>query len=186
MANPQSIPQTFFQGEYGELAWDKIEVPSNWTMQGYDKPIYTNVRMPFVPNPPFVPTEDNPTGLYHHDFTIPEDWQDRQIIIHFAGVESAFYLWINGQKVGYSQGSRLPAEFDITPYLQLGRNSLAAMVIRWSDGSYLEDQDHWWMTGIYRDVYLYARPKVHIFDLFSRTELDADYRDATLKSAGQN
>ncbi len=177
---PAAAPADFQQSDFDSTGWDTIEVPGNWTVQGYDKPIYTNVRMPFQPNPPYVPA-DNPTGLYRREFTIPDDWQDRQIIICFNGVESAFYLWINGQKVGYSQGTRLPAEFDITPYVQPGKNTLAAMVIRWSDGSYLEDQDHWWMAGIYRDVVLYAPPKVQIFDLFARTELDADYRNAVLK-----
>ncbi|MDX1523555.1 MAG: glycoside hydrolase family 2 TIM barrel-domain containing protein, partial [Anaerolineae bacterium] len=143
--------------------------------------IYTNVRMPFLSDPPHVPQEDNPTGLYQHTFTIPDTWADRRIFLTFDGVESAFYLWVNGQPVGYSQGSRLPAEFEVTPYCQPGENTLAAMVIRWSDGSYLEDQDHWWMAGIYRDVSLSARPRLHIFDIFARTDLDADYRDATLR-----
>ncbi len=165
--------------------WDKIEVPSNWTLQGnqnwHDKPIYTNVKMPFLPaDPPYVPAE-NPTGVYRRTFTLPEGWADRRVFICFEGVESAFYLWVNGQKVGYSQDSRLPAEFDLTPYLQTGENTLTAVVIRWSDGSYLEDQDHWRMAGIYRDVYLYATPQVHIFDFFARAGLDDRYHDGLLK-----
>ena len=178
--NPQAAPDNFFAPNFDSSAWDDLPVPGNWMMHGYDKPIYTNVKMPFAPNPPYVPA-DNPTGLYRHTFTIPADWANRQIFISFDGVESAFYLWVNGQKVGYSQGSRLPAEFDLTPYVRPGENTLAAMVIRWSDGSYLEDQDHWWMAGIYRDVYLYSTPQTHMVDLFARTELDADYRDATLR-----
>lgn len=162
-------------------SWAEIEVPGNWTMQGYDKPIYTNIKMPFPPNPPYVPQEDNPTGLYEREFTLPDSWRGRQIFIVFEGVESAFYLWVNGQKIGYSQDSRLPAEFDLTPYLQPGQNRLSVMVIRWSDASYIEDQDHWWMAGIHRDVYLYAAPKTHITDFFARPELEADYGDATLK-----
>ncbi len=177
---PEMVPNAFHQGKYEELTWAPINIPGNWTVQGYDKPIYTNVKMPFTPNPPYVP-EDNPTGLYLHRFTIPDAWQDRQIIINFGGVESAFYVWINGQKVGYSQGSRLPAEFDITPYIQPGENTVGAMVIRWSDGSYLEDQDHWWMAGIYRSVYLYAKPNVQIFDVFARTEFDTNFQDAVLR-----
>ncbi len=161
--------------------WDRIEVPGNWTLQGYDRPIYTNVKMPFAPaEPPFVPAE-NPTGLYQRTFALPADWDGRQVFICFEGVESAFYLWANGQKVGYSQDSRLPAEFDLTPYLQPGPNTLTVAVIRWSDGSYLEDQDHWRMAGIYRDVYLYATPRVHIWDVFARPELDNDYKNGTLK-----
>ncbi|MFC1975354.1 glycoside hydrolase family 2 TIM barrel-domain containing protein [Chloroflexota bacterium] len=177
---PAAVPENFYVDNFDITGWDDIEVPGNWTMQGYDKPIYTNVKMPFAPNPPYVP-DDNPTGLYRRTFTIPDSWQDQQIFVCFDGVESAFYLWVNGQQVGYSQGSRLPAEFDITAYVHPGENTLAVMVIRWSDGSYLEDQDHWWMAGIYRDVYVYATPKVHIFDVFARTELDAGYRDAVLK-----
>ena len=181
VANPDAVPAAFYADDLDSLSWDPITVPGNWTMQGYDKPIYTNVQMPIPPDPPWVPQEDNPTGLYRHTFTVPEQWRERQLFISFEGVESAFYLWVNGRFVGYSQGSRLPAEFDLTSFVQPGQNQLAAMVIRWSDGSYLEDQDHWWMAGIYRDVYLYATPKVNIRDYFVRTELDEEYHDATLQ-----
>ncbi len=180
VSQPAAAPANFHHPDFDASAWDTLPVPSNWMMHGYDKPIYTNVKMPFPPNAPFVP-EENPTGLYRHAFTIPENWQERQILISFDGVESAFYVWLNGQRVGYSQGSRLPAEFDLTPYARPGANTLAVMVIRWSDGSYLEDQDHWWMAGIYRGVTLYAPPKTHIFDVFARTELDTDYHDAILR-----
>ncbi|NCF68486.1 MAG: DUF4981 domain-containing protein [Chloroflexi bacterium] len=181
VANPDAVPAAFYADDLDSLKWDPISVPGNWTMQGYDKPIYTNVKMPIPPNPPWVPEEDNPTGLYRHSFTVPEHWQERQVFICFEGVESAFYLWVNGRFVGYSQGSRLPAEFDLTSFVQPGENQLAAMVIRWSDGSYLEDQDHWWMAGIYRDVYLYATTQVNIRDYFVRTLLDENYQDATLE-----
>ncbi|MBN1933250.1 MAG: glycoside hydrolase family 2, partial [Anaerolineae bacterium] len=161
--------------------WDKIEVPGNWTLQGYDRPIYTNVKMPFLPvDPPYVPDE-NPTGVYRRTFTLPDGWQGRQVFVCFEGVESAFYLWVNGQKVGYGQDSRLPAEFDLTPCLQPGENTLTTVVIRWSDGSYLEDQDHWRMAGIYRDVYLYATPRVHLFDFFARAGLDDGYKNGLLQ-----
>jgi beta-galactosidase/beta-glucuronidase len=179
--NPASVPENFHEAEFEVTAWAEIEVPGNWTVQGYDKPIYTNIKMPFAPNPPYVPKDDNPTGIYQREFTIPDGWLNRQIFVCFDGVESAFYLWLNGQKVGYSQDSRLPAEFNLTPYLQPGKNIMTVMVIRWSDASYIEDQDHWWMAGIHRDVYLYATPKVHVSDFFVRPELDADYGDATLK-----
>lgn len=179
--NPGAVPQDAFAANADTSAWDTIVVPGNWTMQGYDKPIYTNVKMPIPADPPRVPVEDNPTGIYRRTFVIPEAWAGRQVWACFDGVESAFYLWVNGQQVGYSQGSRLPAEFDVTPYVRAGENTIAAMVIRWSDGSYLEDQDHWWMAGIYRDVYLYATPKVHVGDVFARTDLDADYADAVLR-----
>jgi beta-galactosidase/beta-glucuronidase len=180
-ANPAAVPEDFYFENYNTAGWSEIEVPGHWMLQGFDKPIYTNLKYPFPPNPPFVPQHDNPTGLYQHHFTLPANWAGRQIFICFEGVESAFYLWLNGREVGYSQGSRLPAEFDLTPYLQPGSNTLSAMVIRWSDGSYLEDQDHWWLAGIFRDVYLYATPKVHIFDLFARPELDGDDPNGLLR-----
>ncbi|MCB8946758.1 MAG: DUF4981 domain-containing protein [Ardenticatenaceae bacterium] len=179
--NPQSVPEGFGGTDYDTTGWDTVQVPGNWMMQGYDKPIYTNVQMPIPNTPPFVPKEDNPTGLYRRTFTVPEGWDGRQIFVCFEGVESAFYLWVNGQAVGYSQDSRLPAEFDLTDYVQVGENELRAMVIRWSDGSFVEDQDHWRMGGIHRDVFLYATPKVHIFDFFARPELNDDFVDGTLK-----
>ncbi|MBN2304077.1 MAG: DUF4981 domain-containing protein, partial [Anaerolineae bacterium] len=130
---------------------------------------------------PRVPEDDNPTGSYRRTFSIPAEWDGRQVFLHFAGVDSACHVWVNGQQVGYSQGSRLPAEFNITSYLQPGDNTLAVRVYRWSDGSYLEDQDFWRLSGIYREVYLWAAPSVHIRDFFVRTTLDADYRDAVLR-----
>lgn len=178
--NPTAVPNAFLAGDSSTVPWQSIPVPSNWTCQGFDKPIYTNVQLPIPVDPPRVPRDDNPTGLYRHTFTLPENWADRQIFICFEGVESAFYVWLNGRPLGYSQDTRLPAEFDITDTVQPGENELTAMVLRWSDGSYLEDQDHWWMAGIYRDVYLYATPKVRIFDFFARTELDDQYTDADL------
>ncbi|MBN2472125.1 MAG: DUF4981 domain-containing protein [Anaerolineae bacterium] len=180
LPNPQAAPPDFCAPAFDASAWDLITVPGNWTMQGYDKPIYTNVKMPIPTNPPYVPQEDNPTGLYRTTFSLPDGWEGRQTILAFDGVESAFYVWVNGQQVGYSQGSRLPAEFNITPFLQTGENTLAVMVIRWSDGSYLEDQDHWWMAGIYRDAYLYSAPPVHLADVFARPALDDTLRQGTL------
>ena len=149
-------------------------------MQGFDKPIYTNVQMPIPNTPPYVPEDDNPTGLYRKYFELPAEWSGRRVIISFGGVKSAFYLWINGHKVGYSQGSRLPAEFDITDFVQDGRNLIAVEVIRWSDGSFLEDQDHWRMAGIYRDVSLYSLPEIHIWDVFAKPVLDDSYHDANI------
>ena len=178
--NPDVVPADFYNLGPESLDWDSIHVPGNWTLQGYDRPIYTNVQMPIPDNPPHVPQDDNPTGLYRRSFNLPEAWAGRRLFVCFEGVESAFYLWCNGRCVGYSQGSRLPAEFDLTDFAQAGENQLAAMVIRWSDGSYLEDQDHWWMAGIYRDVYLYSTPRIHIRDFFARPELDDDLRDALL------
>ena len=178
---PEKSPQNFFEPSYDMSNWDDIPVPANWELQGHGMAIYTNVTYPFVPvDPPNVPDNDNPVGCYKRDFEIPSNWKDMNVIIHFGGVSSAFYLWINGKKVGYSQGSRLPAEFDITPFLKEGKNTVSARVYRWSDGSYLEDQDHWRLSGIHRDVYLEATPKTYIYDFGVRTNFDEEYKNATL------
>jgi len=178
--NPHSTPEGFWAVDYDVRGWDQIDVPGNWTMQGFDRPIYTNVQMPIPNTPPFVPKEDNPTGLYRRRFELPAGWENRRVVVSFGGVESAFYLWVNGQKIGYSQGSRLPAEFDISDFVHPGKNVLAAQVMRWSDGSFLEDQDHWRMAGIYRDVCLYALPPVHLWDVFAKATLDHEYLDGML------
>jgi len=179
--NPDASPGGFHEEDFDATGWDAIKVPSSWQMLGYDKPIYTNVRYPFPSDPPRVPHEDNPTGLYRRKFEIPDTWRGRQIFLVFEGVDSAFYVWINGKMVGYSKDSRLPAEFNITCYVNPGDNTVAVQVLRWSDGSYLEDQDMWRMSGIYRDVYLFSTQDVHIRDFFVRTELDSKYENATLK-----
>ena len=189
-ANPQERPVDFYNESYDVSQWDTIPVPSNWQMHGYGVPIYTSSQYPFRVDPPRVtgqPRRDwtanklrNPVGSYRRTFTVPEAWAGRRVFLHFAGVKSAFYLWLNGQKVGYSQGSMTPAEFDVTPYLQDGENVLAVEVYRWSDGSYLEDQDIWRFSGIYRDVFLYSTADVRICDFAVRTDMDADYRDAKL------
>ncbi|WDE97591.1 glycoside hydrolase family 2 TIM barrel-domain containing protein [Lentisphaera profundi] len=159
--------------------WDKIEVPSCWTRQGFkDLPIYTNVQMPFDESYPKVP-EKNPTGIYHRK--IKNIWPERRSIIHFAGVESMFYLYLNGEEVGMSKGSRTPVEFDLTDFLKQGDNDLHVKVIRWSDGSYIEDQDHWRMAGIFRDVFLYSSPLQFIEDMFARAQLNEDLKSASLK-----
>ncbi|GAB4513023.1 MAG: hypothetical protein Kow0047_24540 [Anaerolineae bacterium] len=179
---PAAAPERFFDPDFDVSGWDTIPVPSNWQMQGYDKPIYTNVQYPFPPDDlPRVPEDDNPTGCYRRTFTVPESWAGRRIFLAFEGVDSAFHVWVNGQLVGYSQDSRLTAEFDVTPYLRPGENVLAVRVYRWSDGSYLEDQDFWRLSGIYRDVYLWAAPTVHVRDFAIVTDLDENYRDAELR-----
>jgi hypothetical protein len=177
---PDAAPKNFAQPSCKDGKWDDLAVPSNWTMQGYDRPHYTNATMPFDAWPPGVPAE-NPTGLYRTEFTVPAGWSGRRVVLGFDGVESVLLVWINGQPVGMSKDSRLPGEFDITPYLRRGRkNLLAAMVIRWSDASYLEDQDHWWQAGIYRDVYLRAEPAEALADVFARAGLADDYKTGTL------
>lgn len=152
--------------------WTSIDVPSNWQLQGFDKPIYCNVKYPFAVNPPFVPPE-NPTGCYRTTFTISPEQLSKCNHIIFEGVNSAFHLWCNGHWVGYSQDSRLPSEFNLSPFLQAGTNRLAVMVIRWSDGSYLEDQDMWWLSGIFRDVFLLTKPTSHIRDVFITPHVDS-------------
>ena len=177
---PADRPRDFFKPEVNIDWWDDIPVPSHWQLQGYDIPIYINAGYPFPMDPPQISHDYNPVGSYRREFEIPSRWQGRQVFIHFAGVMSAFYLWINGQKVGYSEDSMTPAEFNITPYIKPGKNIAAAEVYRWCDGSYLEDQDMWRLSGIYRDVFLYAAPPVHIRDFWFRCDLDQDYKNAEL------
>jgi len=178
---PADRPVDFYRTDYNDADWDEIPVPANWQMHGYGRPIYLNSRHPFPPNPPHIPHDYNPVGSYRRQFAIPTDWDGREVFIHFDGVKSAFYLWVNGEKVGYSQGSMTPAEFNITEYLLPGDNRVAAEVYRWSDGSYIEDQDMWRLSGIYRSVYLFSTPKVHISDFFVRCGLDEKYVDGTIK-----
>jgi len=179
--NPADRPREFHKPEYDAGGWAEIPVPGNWQLQGYGMPRYMNSSYPFKADPPHIPHEYNPVGSYRTSFTLPPGWEGRQVFLHFDGVESDFYLWINGKPVGYSQGSRTPAEFNITPYLEKGENLLAAEVYRWSDGSYLECQDFWRLSGIFRNVYLFSTPAVHIRDFEIRADLDREYRDGTLK-----
>jgi len=176
---PSDVPQDFYKSKV--QGWTKIEVPSNWELKGYDIPIYKSAVYPFRPvNPPYVPHDYNGTGCYQRTFTIPVEWKGMNITLHFGGVSSAFKVWVNGKFVGYGEDSFLPSEFNITPYLVDGENILSVWVIRWSDGSYLEDQDHWRLSGIQREVMLLAEPRLHIADFHWQARLDKDYRDATL------
>ena len=162
------MPEEFIQPDFdpAQHDWATLPVPSNWTMHGFDHPHYTNVQMPFPQEPPHVP-EENPTGLYRTQFDLPAQWKERRIVLHVGGAESVLYLYLNGQPVGLSKDTRLPAEFDITPFVQHDRtNTLAAVVVKWSDASFVEDQDQWWMGGIYRDVYLYATAPTYLADVF--------------------
>lgn len=177
--SPYETPKNFFKSDFDTSQWDTIKVPGNWQLQGYDNPHYTDIIYPFPVEPPYVPSE-NPTGLYKRDFFIPESWDSSQIILRFDGVDSAFRVWVNGIEIGYSQGSRLSSEFDITDKINHGENSLSVQVYKWSDGSYIEDQDMWWLSGIFRDVYLISRPKLHINDIFIKTDLDDSYINSTL------
>ena len=175
---PQEVPDSWLHADPG--AGKEITVPGNWQLQGYDRPIYTNVKYPFPCNPPLVPS-DNPTGCYSRFIDLPDDWTGGESVrLVFNGVNSAFYLWCNGNMLGYSQDSRLPAEFDLTPWLQGGRNRICVMVLRWSDGSYLEDQDMWWLSGIFRSVQLLYKPLAHIQDVRITPDLDQNYQDGSL------
>ena len=178
---PEDRPRRFYEPGFDDRCWDEIPVPSNWQMLGYGYPHYTNIVYPFKKDPPRIRHEHNPVGSYRRRFTVPAEWKGRQVFLHFDGVESAMYVWVNGREVGYSQGSRTPAEFNITKYLKPGENLLAVEVYRFSDGSYLEDQDFWRLSGIFRDVYLFSTPGLHVRDFWVRTPLDERYRDATLK-----
>ncbi|MBN1247276.1 MAG: DUF4981 domain-containing protein [Anaerolineae bacterium] len=207
--SPAAVPADFHTPDYDAGGWAAITVPGNWQTQGFGLPMYTNVQYPFPIDPRFgeamrnmthggniaerrlpeealsypltVPHDDNPTGCYRTTFRVPGDWAGRKILIRFEGVDSSFHLWVNGQPAGYSQGSRLPAEFDLTPYVEDGENTLALEVYRWTDGAYLEDQDFWRLSGIYRDVVLWSVPDVHIWDVSVVTDLDGAYRDAELR-----
>ena len=195
--HPDLAPLNFYKPDVDVSYWDNINVPSNWEVEGYGIPNYTNSTYAFTNgfdvHPPLVmediyPEEytknelPNPVGSYRREFDVPENWDGREVFIHFGGVQSAMYVWVNGQKVGYSEGSMTPAEFNVTKYLKPGKNTLAVKVFRWSDGSYLEGQDFWLLSGIYRDVFLYSVPKTHLWDYFLQAELSDDYKKATLHS----
>lgn len=173
------VEEGFYKPDEDTSAWEALTVPSCWQVKGYDQTHYTNDNYPFTCDPPYVPN-DNPAGLYIRDFSISDKWAGKEKYIVFEGVNSCFYLWVNGSFAGYSQGSRMPAEFNITEYVQEGRNRIAVMVLKWCDGSYLEDQDMWRFSGIFRDVYLLARDRARIRDIFNKQELSGDMQKATL------
>ena len=179
---PAGRPTDFYRTDFDDADWKTINVPSNVEIEGYGVPIYRNMGYPWgtEPDPPNIPADNNPVSSYRRSFTLPTAWDGRNVLLRFEGVESAFYLWINGQRVGFSTGSRTDAEFDITKYVAPGENLAAVEVYRWSAGSYLEDQDFWRLSGIFRDVYLLAVDNVHIWDFEAQPRLDDDYRDATL------
>jgi beta-galactosidase len=179
--SPAERPARFFENGFDTTDWASIPVPSNWEREGYGIPIYINVPYPFEPDEPNVPTQDNPVGSYRRNFDVPESWQDKEIFLQFGAVSSAFYLWINGQYVGYSEGSKTPSEFAVTDYVTPGKNSVAVEVYRWSTGSYLEDQDFWSLSGIQRNVSLYARPRHRVRDYFVHAGLTNDYRDGDFR-----
>lgn len=188
---PDSRPRGFEAPNYGLEGWDQIVVPSNWQLHGFGVPLYTNITYPFKVDPPRVMGEPpphytnyeqrNPVGSYRRDFTLPDGWEADRVRLHFEGVSSAFYTWVNGEMVGYSQDSRTPAVFDVTDFLREGENVLAVEVYQNSDGSYLEDQDFWRLSGIFRDVYLTSHADLHLADFFIQTDLDEDFEDAVMR-----
>lgn len=187
---PDEQPQDFFNTSFDDSGWKAFPVPGDWEMNGFGTPIYSSSGYTFKIDPPFVMKEPkksytayverNPTGCYRRTFSVPTEWKGKEVFVRFGAVSSAFYLYVNGQEAGYSQGSMEPAEFRITPYLKDGQNQIALKVMKYSDGSYLEDQDMWRIAGIHRGIELYATPKIRIADFGVRTLLDKDYKDAEL------
>ena len=183
--NADQRPTDFWKVGYNDKGWDDMKVPAVWELNGYGDPIYVNIGYPwrnqYKNNPPHVPTEKNHVGSYRREFVIPADWNGKDIVAHFGAVSSNMYLWVNGKFVGYSEDSKLEAEFDLTPYVKPGqKNLIAFQVFRWCDGSYFEDQDFFRYTGVARDCYLYARNKKRIDDIRVVPDLDAEYKSGSL------
>ena len=179
-ARPDATPDGFPADDFDDVGWKEVDVPGCWTMQGYDRPIYTNYAMPFRTFPPDVP-DDNPTGCYRTRFTVPDEWRDRRVVLHIGGAESALRVWVNGTEVGTSKDSRLEAEFDVTDQVRFGASSvLAAEVVRWSDASFVEDQDQWWHAGIHREVFLYSTPRTFLGDVHATASLTPELTTGTL------
>lgn len=175
--NPTQRLMDFYATDLNDSNWSTIEVPSNWEIQGFDIPIYTNLVYPFPKNPPFINGDYNPVGTYRRSFTVSNAWNDKEIILHFASITGYARVFLNGKEVGMTKASKTPAEFNITPFLSKGNNVIAVQVFRWHDGSYLEDQDFWRLSGIERDVYLQAMPKTTIWDFFVKSDLDSQYKN---------
>ncbi len=177
---PEQRPKGFMKPGFNSQDWASMAVPSNWELNGFGIPIYTNVEYPFPKNPPFIDHAYNPVGSYLKEFKVPENWDGKDVILSFGSISGAAYVWINGKEVGFSKVSKSAAEFNITGYLKKGVNTLAVQVLRWHDGSYLEDQDFWRLSGIERDVMIYVRPKTNVEDFFSKASLVNNYEDGQL------
>ena len=178
---PAERPTDFHEVDFDASGWDVIPVPSNWELEGYGYPVYRDEFYSFPADPPFIPHDDNPVGSYRRTFEVPADWDGREIFLHFDGVYSAFFVWVNGERIGYSEGSRTAAEFRVTEAVRPGPNVVAVQVYRWSDGSYLESQDFWRISGIDRDVYLVSMPATYLRDFFVEATLDDGYEDGLLR-----
>ncbi len=175
--HPSQRPEDFYKTDLEDTNWDEIKVPSNWELEGFDTPIYTNVTYPHPKNPPFIDGDYNPVGSYRKTFTIPNGWNDKEVILHFGSISGYAKVFLNGEEVGMTKAAKTPAEFNITPFLEEDENLLAVQVYRWHDGSYIEDQDFWRISGLERDVFLQAMPKTTIWDYFIKSELDDQYQD---------
>ena len=180
LETPDQVPEGFWKSDFKTKDWDEITVPSNWQMEGYGHPKFRNVALTFKNDPPHIPDYYNPVGCYKRKFELPREWEDKEVMLRFEGIKSASYVWVNGKRVGYNQGGFEPAEYNITPFLDRGENDISVEVLRFCDGSYLENQDMWRLSGIFRDVKLYAQPKTYIHDHYISTDLDDEYRDALL------
>ena len=174
-------PMNFFETSLNDTKWSDIPVPSNWELKGFGTPIYTNIIYPYPKNPPFI-GDNNPVGTYRKEFTVPDTWTGKDILLHFGSITGCAFVYVNGQKVGMTKNSKSPAEFNISPYLVKGKNLLAVQVFRWHDGSYMEDQDFWRISGIERAVFLYALPKLAVWDFFVKAGLDATYTNGELNA----
>ncbi len=179
-ANPELVPDAALKNTPTPAGFKNIKVPGNWTLQGWDAPHYTNITMPFKDNPPLVPAQ-NPTGIYKTEFTLAKAWQGRRVVLHFGGAESCIFVYCNGSFVGMSKDSRLAAEFDLTPFLVKGKNRLTVKCVKFSDASYVEDQDHWWMAGIFRSVYLFSTERAWLEDIFAKSTLINKYSDGAFE-----
>jgi beta-galactosidase len=190
--NIEKSIRSFYNTTFNDKKWNVIKVPGNWEMQGYGDPMFRNIQQPFDCNPPFVPKDYNPVGLYRKDFVLPANWNGKEVFLRVEAASSVSFVWVNGQEVGYNAGANEPSEYKLTKYLKPGKNNISIQVIKYSAGTYLEDQDMWRLSGIFRDMYLVATPTVHIQDFSVITDLDADYKDAkllisaTIKNQGIN
>ena len=190
--NPSQRPQNFYTADLDDSKWKDIKVPSNWEIEGYDIPIYTNIVYPFPKNPPFIGGDYNPVGSYRRTFKVADSWKDKEIILHFGSITGYARVFLNGKEVGMTKASKTAAEFNVTSFLKKGDNLIAVQVFRWHDGSYLEDQDFWRLSGMERDVYLQAMPKTTIWDYFVKSDLDNQYKngifslDVSLKTFENN
>jgi beta-galactosidase len=180
-ATPGQAPAGFERPDFDVSDWDEVRVPGDWQLQGYGHPMFRNIAHPFPADPPRVPADYNPTGSYRRSFRVPPEWTGRRIFLHFEGVKAASYVFVNGSEVGYDEGGMEPSEYDVTDLVRPGENVLAVRVLRFADSTYLEDQDMWRLSGIFRDVSLMARPSTYVRDFAIATDLDADYRDAILR-----